>query len=257
MKTYFTSIKVPILEGKEYLFVDGNSKITSNNGTYSAPKPNAFSLPSVSTCPLSTPACRSSCYVSNLKIHSPETYVGYESNERVIHQILMSSSLIDISSKEFGEWIESNCQGGFRWHVSGDVFNLEYASWIVKVCNNSPNVQHWIYTRTFPLVEILMQAINLVVNVSCDEDNYEEAKLIQGDRLCYLSRNGYIPEDLPENSIIFPDYSLRGRDLEKPTEHPWWKQLSTKHKLMCCPTDFFGQSEVHRCGPCKKCLKKS
>lgn len=254
-KTYYTSVKIPIFDN-EYLFIDGNSKITASNGTYENPKPNAFSLPNISTCPNSTQTCRSTCYVNNLKTYSPETYAGYIENERIIHEILLSSYLTKTTPRVLGNWIMNNCLGGFRWHVSGDVFSLEYAKWIVNVCDNSKNIKHWIYTRTFASVPILMEANNLIVNVSCDEDNYNEAKTLKCDRLCYLSRDGYIPQDLPKDSVIFPDYSLRGRELDVPIEHPWWKQLDQKYKIMTCPTDFFGQSEQHRCGPCQKCLKK-
>jgi hypothetical protein len=73
-------------------------------------------------------------------------------------------------------------------------------------------------------------------------------------RITYFSHDGTLPE-LPDGSIIFPNYSVRGRDLDKPTTHPWWQSLSPRERKMVCPTDFFGQSEAHRCGPCDKCLR--
>ena len=36
------------------LYIDGNSKITAGNGSYDDPKPNALSLPHISTCPGAT-----------------------------------------------------------------------------------------------------------------------------------------------------------------------------------------------------------
>ena len=52
------------------LYADGNSKITVGNGSYDDPKPNALSLPHISTCPGSTNECRESCYVFGLqKMH--------------------------------------------------------------------------------------------------------------------------------------------------------------------------------------------
>jgi hypothetical protein len=99
---------------------------------------------------------------------------------------------------------------------------------------------------------------NLTINLSADRDNWDTAYTVwdmwsKFVRLSYLS-TGEVPENLPAGSVIFPDYPYRGRDLENPTSHSWWKDLSKEQRQMVCPADFFGQSEQHRCGPCKKCL---
>ena len=99
------------------------------------------------------------------------------------------------------------------------------------------------------------------MNVSADAENYLQAKTVAIDnkvRLCYFTRNGKLPEDLIYNdSVIFPDYNLRGRGLQRPTDNDWWKSLGLPERRAVCPADFFGQSEQHRCGPCNKCLKPS
>jgi len=238
------------------LYVDGNSKITLGNGSYDEPLPNAFSLPHISTCPGATPQCMSSCYVAGLQKNAPDVYKKYAQNERVIHRILMAHPLLLRTAQVFGEWISEHCPDGFRWHVSGDIMNLRYASWIAKAVENSPQVRHWIYTRTFEAVPHLIFP-NLAVNISADAHNYTVARQVAlrwGVRLCYMTHDGSLPNDLKSGDVILPDYQLRGRDLDKPTEHEWWQGLSSEHKKMVCPPDFFGQSEKHRCGPCKKCL---
>jgi hypothetical protein len=251
----FTEVEV----GKNLtLYVDGNSKITVGNGSYEEPVPNALSLPHISTCPGATESCMTACYVYGLQKNAPEVYKKYMQNERVIHRFLMSPVAREIAADAFAAWITENCPDGFRWHVSGDVMNDRYASWIVAVARRSPRIRHWIYTRSLDLVSVLIQAPNLAVNISADTDNYASARVIAtetGARVCYLTVDGSIPNDMQEGDVIFPDYSLRGRDMEKPTEHPWWQGLEQKHKKMVCPPDFFGQSERHRCGPCKKCLE--
>jgi hypothetical protein len=241
------------------LYVDGNSKITVGNGTYENPTPNALSLPHISTCPGATKECIASCYIYGLQKNASEVYAKYCQNERVIHKVLARPEEYLNIVYNFSNWISENCKDGFRWHVSGDVMNADHAHWIANVAGHSPNVRHWIYTRSLWLVDILARPVNLVVNVSADVENYinaREAALTHGVRLCYLTRDGSFPDDLPEGSVIFPDYDLRGRDLTKPTDHLWWQGLSQEHKKMVCPADFFGQSEQHRCGPCTKCLVK-
>lgn len=260
MKTKYVSIEVKLNE-KDSLYVDGNSKITAGNGTFEDPKPNAFSLPHVSTCPGATSNCLKSCYVYGLKQNASEVYENYCKNERVVNKLLSDDNLWYSSAKSFGKWISENCKGGFRWHVSGDVFSKEYARWIVYVCKNSSNINHWIYTRSLFAVEILNHADNLEVNISCDSENYDLAHikhLMYGNRLCYFeNKENSSRKFLPKNSVIFPDYHLRGRDLDYPKSHSWWKSLDKDEKKMVYMADFVGQSEKVRCGICTKCIKKA
>jgi hypothetical protein len=257
MATAYVFEEVPI--GKVgSLYIDGNSKITVGNGSYENPKPNALSLPHISTCPGATSECMASCYVYGLQKNAPEVYKKYAFNEHTINKILLSESLMYDTSRVLGNWIGTNCPDGFRWHVSGDVMSVRHANWISRVVQESLGVRSWIYTRTFEIVPILALTKNLVVNISADAANYQEARKVateHGLKVCYMTRDGRLPDDMREGEVIFPDYSLRGRDLDKPTEHDWWKSLSIEHKRMVCPPDFFGQSEQHRCGPCDKCLK--
>lgn len=236
---------------------DGNSKITASNGTFENPKPNAFSTVQISDCPGSTPTCRKDCYVHGLEKYAPDIHMAYKINSVNMRKVLLRNEQTKMLVSDFSRWIRKNCKE-FRWHVSGDVFSREYANFIKYVCENSSNVLHWIYTRTFDFVPDLIASKNLIVNLSADKDNYKEAKKWGQQyslRICYFSKNGEIPKDLPNDSVIFPNYFLRGRDLEKPTQHKWWKNLSQKDKKKVCPVDFFGQSETRRCGKCTKCLQ--
>jgi hypothetical protein len=255
--TAFCFERVP-LWGDLAFYIDGNSKVTWDNGTYTEPRPNAFSLPHIATCPGSTERCRKSCYVHGLKAAAPDVYRQYEMNELALHAVLMHER--EHSAKILGEWIQLNASGGFRWHVSGDVFSLDYAWWIVDVCRAAPAVQFWIYTRTLDAVGPLSCAANLAVNVSADVHNFAAASAAargHGARLCYLvsAPDEKLP-DLPPGSVIFPDYPLRGRSLPIATDAPWWQSISVEQRRMVCPADFFGQSEESRCGPCKKCLRR-
>lgn len=267
--TTFIHTRVPLARGLSVV-IDGNSKITAGNGAYDAPTPNAFSLPAASVpnrfgdygppCPGSTPTCRASCYVRGLAKHAPDVYAAYRENAAVLDRFLRNTddSLWLDSASALGEWIASNARGGFRWHVSGDVWNGDHAAWIVRVCQQSRDVNHWIYTRTLSVVPILMRAKNLAVNVSGDHDNYADARdcaAQNGARLAYMATDNAVPSDLPPDSIVFPDYPLRGRELAAPTSHPFWQGIDRKTRLQVCPADFFGQSEEHRCGPCSRCMK--
>jgi len=241
--------------GGFHLWIDGNGKITAANGSLDAPMPNAFSLQQIADCPGSTPTCRNSCYVHSLEKHAPATYGLYAHNSGEIRKILDDSDifLAVAWANHLGQWIAEHCQGGFRWHVSGDVFSAEYAAWIAAVCVSSPSVRHWIYTRSFGCLNALADARNLTVNLSCDRDNFAEAVAaahVYGLRLCYLTVDGEVPAQVGPVDTIFPDYTLRG-DTE------WFNGLAAHQKKAVCPVDFHGKSETRRCGPCSRCIDRS
>lgn len=259
--------------GGTHLFVDGNGKVTAGNGTLEAPKPNALSLPAAAVsgrghCPGSTETCRSSCYVGPLAGAQRELYDHYEHNALTLAEILDDEQLSDDWCMRLAHWISQNASEGFRWHVSGDVTSLKHAQWIADVCRESPNVRHWIYTRSFgflaPLAEVsTLRGGNLALNLSCDADNWRDAvcaahKCGHADqrlRLCYLTTDGTYPL-LSETDVLFPDYQLRPRQYASLAESPWWQGIDARDRAIVCPVDAHNKSEKNRCGLdcCSRCL---
>lgn len=240
-------------------YFDGNGKITRENGSFASPAPNAFSLVQVEDCPYATPTCKSVCYVHRLEEAEAKVHDAYKHNSRVIREVLENDCYFLEAVSAFSTWIRANSKKGFRWHVSGDIISEKHTLFIGSVCDAAPEVPFWIYTRSFVLLRPFLypKTNNLVINLSADKDNYKQALLWHkefGLRICYLTVDGEIPEDLPNGSVIFPSHELRGYGLTNPKEAPWWKTLRVQQKRMVCPPDFFGQSERLRCGPCKKCL---
>lgn len=234
--------------GWYYLYLDGNQKISGWR-----PTPNAFSLVQVKDCPGSTPVCRASCYVHHLEEHQPQIHDLYRHNSQTIRSILLDPATASGWARCLGEWITENAprEIGFRWHVSGDVFSPEYAAWLVLVCEHSPDVRHWIYTRTLEAVPDLITAENLTVNVSADDDNYVLASLVARRynlRICYMGTRYCVPVTLRKGDVLFSDYAYR-RDLD------WLVRQPKSNQRAICPVDFLGKSEEHRCGPCQKCIR--
>lgn len=252
----------------DFLWLDGNGKITAANGTLAEPKPNALSLVQIDDCPGSTPTCRASCYVHGLEKDAPSTHALYRHNSKKVREIVDEDHGLDLYaemwSHQIGDWIAANARGGFRWHVSGDVLNKTHARWISAVCERSPKVDHWIYTRSFAFVGEL-GADNLAVNLSADRDNFDAAVACAedwpGTRLCYLVTEAEIVDDpmavelrlarLRRGDVIFPDYALRdGTEIGR----QWFAALPSWAKQEVCPVDYAGKDEKRRCGPCPKCL---
>jgi hypothetical protein len=248
------------------LHIDGNSKITAGNGSYANPSPNAFSLPSRAVeaiagnpglhCPDATPTCMASCYVGGLAGHVPELYQLYRENFETV-QANLGTPQESYWTALLANWITSNAPGGFRWHVSGDLYSCEYATFVAAVVQQSPNVRHWIYTRSFWLTAVFVGLPNIAVNYSVDRDNLDAAMKYYDAhqaadspvRLCYLaSGDGKVPE-LPKGAVVFPDYHLRGSTSD------WFAALPSGQKQMVCPVDLHGKSERRRCGPCDRCIR--
>jgi len=265
--TAFCAVEIDI-GSDQTLHIDGNGKITAGNGTLAQPQPNALSLLPGNTeerrteCPGSTAICRASCYVHGLEKHASETFALYEHNTRTLRSI---ADPVDArgrygdrfyeSAGRVADWIKHNARGGFRWHVSGDVYSDAHAFWILHVAIWSPGVRHWIYTRTFEHAWRLSAIENLTLNLSADAENYERAQLFRhrfGGRICYLTHDGVVPGDLPEGSVIFPDYAFRAPE-DAPS--PWYDALPKEQKIMTCPVDHRGKSESRRCGPCERCIR--
>lgn len=249
------------------LWLDGNQKITAGNGSYADPRPNAFSLVQVETCPGSTPTCREACYVHGLEAAAKSTHDLYRHNTTTIREILADVKVGTWWAHHMAAWVRLNAGGGFRWHVSGDLFDVQYAHWIGNVIALSPEVRHWLYTRSHYMTAIFVGLDNATINYSVDRDNYRdaipyvEAHRANGHpvRLCYMvTGDGQVPSDLPEGSVLFPDYALRGSRGESPAAQrassAWYQSLTGAQRRMVCPVDFYGKSEGVRCGPCSKCI---
>ncbi len=219
------------------------------------------------------------CYVENLAIAQGATYALYLHNAKTIQTILdgcgndpkygmVMTSLAMEWAQLVAVWIEENAPEGFRWHVSGDIYSKAYAEWIAEVCRQSPNVRHWIYTRSFDFLEPLVEVStthggNLSINLSCDQDNYEAAKRAsdgwppQRLRLNYLTVDGKVPDDLHADDVIFPDYQLRPKNTGSLADSDFWQGLTQFQRGLVCPVDSLGKSEKIRCGlnNCSRCLK--
>ena len=244
------------------LYIDGNQKISGWN-----PKPNAFSLVQIEDCPMSTATCRASCYVHGLEANAKTIHDRYRHNSKTIREIIASPHA-GLWARLMADWITENAPRdiGFRWHVSGDLFSPEYTSWVATVMQWSPDVRHWIYTRSFPFTAAFVGLKNVSVNYSVDQDNYEqalqfhEAHLNIGSpvRLAYLVTGDGVAPVLPAGSVLFPDYNLRGTRnttaAEQRASSPWWQSLSSAQRKQVCPIDFYGKAETLVCGRCTKCM---
>lgn len=140
---------------------------------------NSFGLPAITSCPDSTDWCRSICYAFNLQRAwtSVDRLVAHnlESLQSCGSNIAKMTSLLNDAVRAVN-W--HGTEKLFRWHWNGDVFSAHYARAIARTCDENPDVQFWIYTRSFDYVLYLFNIPNLTVYLSVDKDNLDKAKAL-------------------------------------------------------------------------------
>jgi len=139
--------------------------------------PNSFGLPAIDSCPDATEWCMGICYalrlqtawtsVDNLVRHNLEVLRSAGNNVKKMTAMLV-------------EAIESiNWRGTtpvFRWQWNGDIFSKTYAAAIAETCKAFPDIQFWLYTRSFDYIPLIADIPNLTVYLSIDTHNIDEGK---------------------------------------------------------------------------------
>jgi hypothetical protein len=138
---------------------------------------NSFGLPALGSCPGFTEWCKQVCYAFNLQRawsnvdalvqHNLELLRSCGSNVNRMTELL--TTLVNSVNWHGTDKV-------FRWHWDGDIFSLFYSHAIANTCRNTPDVQHWLYTRSFDFVVPLLDIPNLTVYLSVDSHNQKEAK---------------------------------------------------------------------------------
>lgn len=115
----------------------------------------------------------------------------------------------------------------FRLYYSGDVENETIAKAWVHVIKVWPMCRFWMYTRSYPFAHILVQAKNLALYLSCDPNNYENAKCVY------------------ETLKHHPNISLAWMGNEAPSEYKFIPCPDINKKL---------KSKENPCGNCRLCF---
>ena len=159
------------------------TNLVSPNGK-SAVLANAFGLPAGKSyaCPGATSFCERICYAGKLeKIYSGVKNVLVSNFEQLLYADYLDGIdgmcyLLSAMVKEFVSDCERrNAPLKFRIHWDGDFFSRDYATAWSEVVRYFPNVQFWVYTRSFDVVDIISGIDNLTVYLSADVENFESA----------------------------------------------------------------------------------
>lgn len=154
------------------------SRITSSKEAKVKVK-NAFGLPAFDSCTYFTEWCIGTCYADRIQTawtnvdalvwHNLETLRSVGSN--VPKMVALLDEMVKSVNWHGQEKV-------FRWLWNGDVFSALFARAIAKTCDLNPEVQFWMYTRSFAYTPHLWGIPNLVVYLSVDEYNIDWAKKV-------------------------------------------------------------------------------
>lgn len=148
---------------------------------------NTFGLPAGSnySCPGMTSVCETICYANRIERQYSNVMRAMISNFEQLKaadfggKVRLIRAMISEFDAECDKW---NAEKAFRIHWDGDFFSAEYASAWAWVIREFPDIQFWVYTRSFTpalnVIDILADIPNLTVYLSVDSDNIESARIV-------------------------------------------------------------------------------
>jgi hypothetical protein len=148
---------------------------------------NAFGLPSGRdfSCPGATSICSRVCYAGKLEKLFPGMRAVMLANWEMIKDATyfeMREMLSSMIADFVADCTRRNAFPAFRIHHDGDFFSRDYAQAWADTVRAFPDVQFWVYTRSFTpginVTDIIADIPNLAVYLSVDTDNMRFARTI-------------------------------------------------------------------------------
>lgn len=114
--------------------------------------------------------CKGNCYAvkSAMRYHNTCIPAWGENTLLAVHKLEQYES-------ELQTFFDENIVGAFRWHVSGEIPTKDYLDMMIRLANNNPMIQFYVYTKRYTWIEEKANEIpnNLHVTVSIWHNNYE------------------------------------------------------------------------------------
>ena len=198
------------------------------------------------------------CYVDGLMRARPAIHAILDYNTTLLRQstrqemlLLLDEEFTRFEAAEKKRSIRTDTveQLYYRLHWSGDVFNYDYALALSEAMMLHPRVHFWTYTRSFESAPILLQASNLTLHLSLDEDNFERGIekycMLAGDsrdalHLCMMSKTPQYPA---KYDGVFQ--RIRGE------QHYPGSRFNT---FAPCPVDCGSLPLENGCAKCRRCI---
>lgn len=141
---------------------------------------NAFGLPAGDSCPGATEWCFSEtggkCYANKIQKYRPNVDKLVWHNFELLKAAGSAKKMTALLVEMIGSIKWYGTDRIFRWFWDGDLFSRSYTTAVRNTCLAFPEIQFWIYTRSFSFVYLLEDTPNLQVYLSVDCYNLKHAK---------------------------------------------------------------------------------
>lgn len=153
---------------------------------------NAFGIPAGVSCPGMTSFCEKVCYARKLeRIYKGVSKSVIANFEQLLYADYldgldgMEQLLFDMVKSFSDECDKRGAEKKFRIHWDGDFFSRDYAAAWHNVIQVFPDIQFWVYTRSFTddvfVIDILADLDNLTLYLSADPVNIDLANKVAGE----------------------------------------------------------------------------
>jgi hypothetical protein len=208
----------------------GNAKL--GEGIYT------FSIPAVTTCPGSSPACRQECYALRGNFRHAQPHYN---------RALAATREEGFAGRMTSE-VKRRWAGCVRIHVSGDFYSAEYVRAWVAIATACPQTRFYAYTRSWRVPEMagaladLVKCRNVRLWYSCDKDTGIPAKVARRVKLAWMQT---AEDDLPRRAdLVFRVHRLR-------------KTVAKRVALaLVCPVKNGATGHRTDCGRCRVCIDR-
>lgn len=146
----------------------------------------SVSLPPVKTCPAGCP-CAKKCYALKLCRIRKNVREAYERNLNIYRN--------DPKSYELQVKSAASMTRFFRWHVSGDIPDMDYLKMMARVARELPGTKFLCFTKQYSLVNDFLYC----------EDKPRNLQIIFSLWDSEWNVKVHNPHDLPMSAVIFKD----------------------------------------------------
>ena len=146
----------------------------------------SVSLPPIVTCPTGCP-CAKKCYAAKLCRLRPNVRESYARNLRIWTD--------DPAAYELQVKAAASMTRFFRWHVSGDIPNMDYLKMMARIARDLPGTKFLAFTKRYDLVNDFLYC----------EDKPDNLQLIFSLWDSAWNVRVHNPHDLPLSAVIFKD----------------------------------------------------
>ena len=173
--------------------MQSNKRVTISRGNRKLGAIMNVSIQPVQCCPKGIPCAEGGCYaLKSLRLY-PKTRKAWAKNARIA-KTNPRSYFSQISNS-----IADRKPRYFRWHVAGDILNVDYLRQMCRIAAHNPRTQFLVFTKAFDIVNAYENREALPRNLVVIFSAWPGVRIVNphGHRIAWMQdgREDRVPED--------------------------------------------------------------